>query len=369
MQWLILALALSPLQKAEQNLTPRLLEMFKKDHHFRYVNFWLVIFALASYGAALDFIFLGLLKKNIVLAIWIILLGISIDLINHLFKRISGYFNPFVVVELFAHEAKESIQDEREIDLCGWIDALTEVSLKAIQRSSVSLSNKCIDEIQMISKTFLESSKSISHHEQDSQTKALGITDKVSYTLFYLFQRLEFINNTALEKRIETIGNSLIAALGKISIYAAKYDLSISSYPIHYLGKFAESWLQKNFLEVGVKATLTMLEVSKVIINEVDVTYSDLKDPFLSIISHLEEIAKETFRKDKKTSIQVLTQPFRDLKFLFNNEKVSSHQDTPVIIQNIDRVLAEFETLETVLKTMPPIPNIPENVSSAIPTE
>lgn len=47
--------------------------------------------------------------------------------------------------------------------------------------------------------------------------------------------------------------------------------------------------------EIGVKASLTLLEVSKSIIEEVDYTYADLKDPFFSIINGLEEIARDTF--------------------------------------------------------------------------
>ena len=53
-------------------------------------------------------------------------------------------------------------------------------------------------------------------------------------------------------------------------------------------------------------------------------------------------------------------QPFKDLRALFQSEKAKDHQDTPVILQNIDRVLGEFEALQMVMSTIPPIPNISE---------
>lgn len=359
-QNLSLALAFGPLQKAEQNITPRIIQRFNQDGLIKFTHFWLALFPLLSYLAAVDSFFLNLVKKNILLAIWAVLLGISIDCLHLYYKRILNYLNPFAAIKMFSQTAMKDIQNDREIELCDCLDALSEIAIKAIDRTNISLCTLSINESQNLIRHFLESSKSIGHASQDKDTKTLGITDKVSYTLFYLFQRLDMINDKALEKKFETICTNLITILGKIAVDAAKYDLSMASYPLFYLNKFAKKAIEHKLPEVGTKATLVLIEVSKVIVKDVDIKYSDLKDPFLAIINHLEEIAKETFRQNKSISIGLLSQPFKELKEIFNDPKVSNHQDQPVIIQDIDRVINEFAALEAVMSAMPPIPKISE---------
>lgn len=357
---LSLAFAWTPLQRAEENLTSRILELFQKDRYFRFFNFWIIFFALASVALLLDLVFFKFLPSNILAAVWVFLFGFSLDALYHFYKRTMMYLDPFAATKMFTKKANESVQEEHEQELCEWIDALTEISIKTIKSNSSSLCIHCIEALQNITRHFLASQKSISHHNQDKETKALGITDKVSFTLFYIFHRLESINQLALEMRMEYICSTLISIMGKIAVYAAKYDLTIASYPLHFLGKFALSAQNNQFPEIAVKASLTFLEVSKTIINEIDLTYVDLKDPFLNIVSHLDQLAKNAFRKDKTTSISWLTKPLKDLKELFADPKVASHQDTPVIIQNIDNILAEFSTLELVMRTIPPIPVVEE---------
>lgn len=364
------AFAWSPLQKAEQNMTPRLLDMLKKDYHIQIVSGWLVIFFIASFALAIDVSSLHMIKEIFLICLWIVMLGLSVDALIHLLKRINSYLNPYMTVQIFTHAANTSIQNEKEMDLCEWIDSLCEIAFKAAHRSSPSLTNHTLNELQLIIRNFLEASKSISHHEQDSQTKLLGITDKVSFTLFYLFQRLELIFDKGLELNLEPICSNIITILGKISIYAAKYDLSMTSYPLHFLGKLANKAMRKSLQEVGIKASITLMEVAKVLLTEVDITYGELKDPFFSIIMHLEDIAKETFRQDKSINISLLTAPFKELRELFKIDKAAAHQDAPVILQDIGRVLGEFEALELVLKTIPPLEVPPEaEAASTQPTE
>lgn len=352
-----------PLQKAEQNATPRILEMYRKDIHVQFTTAWLAIFPLASFVMALDILFTHLIATKIVLAIWILLLGLAIDASQHLFKRILGYLNPFSVVEMITKEAKQAIQKEHEQDLCQWIDSLSEISIKAMHRHSSSLSNASINEQQQIARLFLKSSKSISHQTLDKESKELGITDKVSYVMFFLYQRLELEFDKALQNNIEPTCSQIIVTLGKIAIDAAEYDISMASPPLHFLGKFAVMAQEKDMRETVIKASCTLLGVAHTILNDIDITYLEIKDPFFSIVNAMEELAKGTFRKDKSINISLLTQSFLELKAMFSVGKVKDHLDTPAIVQNIDRVLGEFDALQLVMNTLPTIPemNIEEN--------
>jgi hypothetical protein len=354
-----------PLQTEEKSFSPRVFELFRKDVLMRLINPSLELLPLIS-------IFLGVLlyvmeasDKIKIICLWIFLLGVQFDLLRHLLGRIQNFFNPYGVVSMMTKAAKSSIQNDREMELCDWIDSIAEIAVKAIPRSSTSLANDAVNELQVISKIFLESSKSIGYENQDAQSKKMGITDKISFTLFYLFQRLELINDKAIQYKLEPICSNIITTLGKIILNSAKCDISLTNFPIHYLGKFALRAQQNQLEEVGIKASLTLFEVAKTLLDVIDPTYFVIKDAYFSLITQMHEIAKETFKQDKNTRIDLLTQPFRDLKERFKTEKMVNHPDTPEIISKIDNVLAEFDALELILRTIPPLPQFPEETPAA----
>lgn len=351
-----------PLQKAEQNSTPRILEMFRKDKHVLIASGWIVIFALSTFVLASDLIYPSISQKAWFYPVWIVLLGISFDVVANYMRRVLSYLNPFTVVKMFTEQAKLSIQNDRELDLCNWIDALAEVSIKGIQKHSTSVCHEALAEEGEIVKEFLSASKSIAHVNQDAQTKSVGIKDKVSYTLFYLYQRLDIIFDKSLKNQLEPTCSLLITLLGKIAVDAAKYDMSLASAPIRFIGKNAKRAQDQGFEETVITASCVFLEVAKEIIAEIDLTYYEIKDAFLSIINGMEVLSKEAFRRDKTMNIGLLIQPFKELRALFENEKVKNHQDTPIILQNIDRVLGEYEALLIVMNTMPTIPKIEDEV-------
>ncbi|MGA8163492.1 MAG: hypothetical protein WB791_00515 [Waddliaceae bacterium] len=356
---LILALAWTPLQKAEKTMTPRLIEMFQRDHSLHFSHSIVFFFFLLSFAMAIEITTLHLFPANLVLIAWVIFLGITIDSLYRAMKRIIGYLNPLHVIHVFSDGAERSIRAAKEQDLCDWIDTLAETAIKAISSNSTSLALLAIDKLRLIARNYLHMAKGITYHEgQERKQQEPGMGEHVSYTLFFLFQRLEMIFNKALQEKLEPVCSALITTLGKISIYGAEFDVSMISYPLYYLGKLANKAQRDRLAEVADHATLTMLESSKAIVADVDLRYMEIEEPFLSMIGHMHEIAKETFRQEKSVSIQVIAQPFHELNKLFKSEKMASHQDTPAILKRINSVLEEFATLQTVLQTLPPISDL-----------
>lgn len=348
---LILAITALPLQKIEQNLTPRILELFRVDPKIAWIHRGvlftaLVLIALLLYPRPLPispFVFV------------LIGLGISFDLLHALVHRIFAYLNPYKVAKMFTNAAEKSIMESRETDLCDSLESLSEISLKALDRSSPSLCNQTLDEMREILRVFLQESKSIATGGQDVQAQASGITDKVSYTLFYFFDRVEIIFKKALELDFTHVCSFIIMLLGKVSLYAARCDLSLVSNGIRFIGKFSKSAEEKGFSDISLKGTCTLLEVAKTIINEIPLSYMDLKDPFFSIVAQLDEITKESFKKNKNIPIKILVEPFHDLERYFQSPKVATHPDTPIVIKEIERVIAEWDTLDAVMRAFPPI--------------
>lgn len=350
----------TPMQKAEQNLTPRIMEMFRKDKRVTFAAIWLVAFSLLTFLLVMDPLYTFAMKKDWLFPLWLVLFGISFDAVRQFLRSVSSYLNPFAVLKLFSQKATTAIEQDRELDLCDWIDALSEVAIKGIDRHSTSIGHMALQEEQKLARQFLLASKSIGHETQDKQMKSAGITDKVSYTMFYLYQRLDIVFEKALRNRLEPTCTLVVTQFGKIAVDAAKYDMSLASAPLRFLGKCAKRAQDEGFEETALTASCVLFAVAKEILAEVDITYYEIKDTFLSIINGMETLAKGTFRRDKTTNITLLMQPFKELRALFESGKAKDHQDTPVILQNIDRVLGEFEALAQVMNTMPTIPKIEE---------
>lgn len=356
-----------PLQKAEQDSTPRVLELFHKDKYVHFANGWLIVFSLATFVLASDVIYPSLSQKPWFFPVWIVLLGVSIDLITTSLKRVWSYINPFSVVKMFTKQAKLDIANDHELDLCDSIDALAEVAIKGIDKHSTSICHVALNEEQQIVRQFLEASKSIAHPSKDADTRAMGITDKVSYILFYLYQRLDIVFNKALKNHLEPTCSLIIKLFGKLAIDAAKYDVSLASAPLNYIGKCGKRAQDHGFDESVLTASCVLLEVAREMITEIDLSYYEIKDAFLSIINGMEVLSNEAFKRDKTTNINLLMQPFKDLRAMFENEKMKNHQDTPIIVQNIDRVLGEYEALLVVMNTLPTIPSMGDDIAPAAP--
>lgn len=344
--------AWTPLQMAEQNATPGVIRAFTEDRHLRLTTSLIIIFLIITYVFGIDLLLIHKLPPTYLLMTWTILLGISVDFVRHLLHRIMNYLDPVHVIEFFGEKAGESVRKSDFKGACEWFDTFSEIAMKGLSKHNASIALNSVDKLRLVSKDYLAQVKNI--HFNDEAERG----DHVNYTLFYLFQRVEMIFETALQQKVEPLCSYIITMLGKIAIYCAKFDISVAHYPLFYLGKLSNAAQQKGLQEVGNRATLTMLEVSKVIINEVDLQYVDIKETFLTIVNNMHEIAEETFRNDKDTNISLLTQPFYQLKELFQQGNLTSHQDTPIIMANIDQVINEFNTLETVLNTMPPIPEM-----------
>lgn len=355
---LMYTLALIPIQNLDQQLIPRLTDLFYWDRPLRISRFFLLLFALVSYVLASLLILLIIPHKITLFALWIFLFGGALDLIRDSLKHISNLLNPFHLVEIFKREAKKAIQDERDEVLWESLDTLSEVILRAIEKSRTALCTHTLNAFPPIMHTFFATAKSISHVNIDKEVEKKTGKDEASYTLFYLIQRLQAITNHAINHQLETICSHIIVILGKIIVYSAQFDLSMVSFPTNFLGKMALKAQQHDMDEVSNLATSTLLEISRTILTDMDLTYAELQDPFQAIINDLDILAKETFRKDKTVNIQLLTQPFKDLKALFQTEKMAHHRDTASVIQSIDQVLAQFNALEQIMRTLPPIPDL-----------
>ncbi|MBA2367462.1 MAG: hypothetical protein H0V82_00375 [Candidatus Protochlamydia sp.] len=357
-------LNLIPLTNLEQKLVPNLIELYRRDRRLGFGRFWLYLFAFLSFAAAMLLFAADFPFQQWILPAWIVLFGISLDILKDSWQSMLRFLNPFYLVNVFERDAKKAIQNEKDEVLWSSIDSLSEIALRSVEKSKIALSNQTLQTFPPVIQAFFASSKSISRVNLDKETEKATGRDEASYTIFYLLQKLELINDRALQNRLETVCRQMIMVMGKIIIASAKFDLSMVSFPTHFLSKFGLKAQQHHFAEVADLTTSTLLEIARTILTEIDVTYAELQEPFRAILNGLDALAKGSFKKDKNTSIQVLTQPFKDIRTLLETEKMDKHTDTPVILNEIDRIIDEFTALEQVMRA---IPAIPEMTGSDIP--
>lgn len=354
--FLAIAFSWSIIQKSEKNITYGIAELFKKDKTL-FLLYLVFLFPLLS------FITLYLLQNHlfptkIIISTWMLLLGVSIDLLFYSLKKIYGYIDGYEIINKISHNGTLAIQKDEDLNLYRSLDECTELAVRSISSFSIGLANHSIDALQKLNKIFFDSSKLITHSLDEVKTKGPGKPDLISYTLVYLLQRLETINDHAVEKKLEPICSHLASAMGKITIAAAKFDISLAGHPLYFLGRFILKAQQNNIEEIGPKAIYVLLEVAKSILTEIDVTYLELQEPFFTLIKQMQDITNKIFKKNKSIHIRILMQPFQEIRSLFTTEKMSKHRDSPSIIAKIDQILAEYQALDDMLRVVPPIPPI-----------
>jgi hypothetical protein len=363
---------LIPLEHLEQKLIPNLMQLVRHDGTLHAGRVILFLFPLISYlCVALIPHIENIHYQHWFFFGWLIFFGIALDIFRDSWRRLVNFLNPSFLVSRISNQAEKAIQNDNRTFLLNDFDSLAEIALRAVEKSKLALSTQALQTFPPLLKIFFDSSKSIGHASRDLNTSQdIRGGDESSFLIFYLLQRLELIYDKALRDRQETVCRQMVMMMGKIIIHCAQFDLSMVSFPTHFLTKFGLKAQQHHFDEVTELTTSTLLEVAKTILTEIDITYAELEEPFQAIINGLTAIARGSFKKRKDTSIKVLVQPLVDLKALFQTEKMAQHRDTPAIVQKINNVLDEFAILEQVMQTIPTIPDMepPEGTAPSEPT-
>ncbi len=345
LQVLIKSQFMMPLLQAEHKFTPKISSLYRSDSSLKFSTFWFFFFVLISYALAVDLLFLKVLPPIVALAVWLIFLGISIDLIYHNLNRLQEFLDPFFVTDALANQGIKQIQTEDTKGLCSSIDALTEIATKGLDRSSLSLTNDALGQTVPLIKMLFAQGKNAGSNLSN---------DELLFPLFYLLERFEFVGDKAVHLKTEPSLVHLVNVLGKLTVVAAEFDPSVAIYPLQTIGRIVAEAQNEGLMEVVNKATCTLVGVASEIVNKIDLTYLEIKDPFFQLIHELEEILKEEFKQDKTINIQLLKQPFQEILALFQKEKLQNHKDTPEIVRELSRILGEFSELDVIMRTMPP---------------
>jgi hypothetical protein len=348
--WLMIQL---PLERVEEKLVPGINELLINDRGIKSLNSALFLLALALLFTILAGNYLAIAHPQYLLGGIIMGIGISLDVFTHLMRRVFAYLNPQSILEIIGTRGKNVIASGKEEDICDLIDTLSVISLKSLIQHNTSLCNQSLQEATFMLQSYLEASSKKFEDTSHTADDFKDSEEKAHFMLFYLFDRLDTIYKKALELNVESICSSIMTQLGKLALHAAKYKVSLATHPIQQLGRITLESAERKNDNLSLKGTCTLVELSKAIATNVNPELPDFADPHLSAILQLDAIGKEIFRRDKATNIQLLTYPFSDLKAFFRSAPRDKIPSTAVIIKELDRIIAEWDTLETVMRTMP----------------
>ena len=338
---LVNCFAWGALQKAVKTSTAAILQLYENDKKMFFFLGLSFLFPLISLSLSLPTLYFEIGELRFWYSIWIVFLGLVLTTTLYAIVKVSKYLNPYSVTKFFT--------DKRyKLDFTTRVDALFEIAMKGIGATNPSLVIESIDNLQnMLCET---------------DWKDQNIKQQLNYENLYTLNLLDLLHEKALDRKLEPVCSKLITTLGKLTLKITQYDPQLGNYPAHFIGKFALAACDAKLMSVAEKATCTLLEVGKSIFQLENVNNLKLDEIYFSIIQSMDKIAKKVFQNDKSINISLLIQPFQDLKNLFEKGKGNSHPNKIFIVGELDRVINQFEQLQLVMRTIPPI-NL-ENVES-----
>lgn len=355
---ILLSGVFGPLLKGELKGTPKLIQLVRRDAQLQ--GAFIVLLALS---------FLPLLpEKPWAQAALPLMLGIGLDSLKFFANRLLDHLNPFKIISFIEQDAKKAIETDRDTKVCQSIEALGEAGAQALHRHNSALAIRAIDALSHVGQLFLNTEKSLGHPTQNKELQAEGVKDTLSYVFLLILQHLESLYSIALEKKQELVLNHLITALTEMAIKAAHVDLTLVILPLHYIKNLSRKAIEQQHIEIGVKTGIGLMELAKEIARLKDLAYLDIKPTYHLILNSLDGIAQATFKLDKTSDISLLVQPIRSLQTLFNEGPLKDHQDAPIIQKQITTVLSEFQVLDTLMKTIPPLPNLSQEEGQQKPS-
>lgn len=345
-------LTATALQTAELRTTTGIVGLFRQDWQVWIIHGCILGWALLTLSLALVQPTQLTFHPGWVVAAWLVLTGVVLDLASHLYWRVLRFLNPFTALQIIQEQATRDIRAGRDIEFCQRVESLAETGLRASRIDGLSLCRASIEAVRVaVQQDLAWHQRSLRVAEPDSEA-----SQRAGYMLNYACQRLALIYVSAHEGGLHSLCQDVMSALGKIAVAASDVQWNLVAGPILMMGHLTKQAVQEQDQAAGIKFLIMLVQVSKRILSEQDQSKAPLQKAFIPIIRQMDDVAKECFRQDKTVAISTLTNPFQELKRIFEHERLSTHPDQATIVSQLDRTLADFANLELVLKTLPPLP-------------
>lgn len=341
------ARAWANLARAEMEIFPRAQELFLKDKLLPLCFLILFAFVLFSYTSVF-FVLIGLspfvLSKLLIL--WIFLFGITFDVIRFQIRRMMSYSDGLFLLMRIKSEFVKDIEKGKDQEAFDLVDTLVDVLGKSVRTASTYVAVHTLNEMLLVIESYVGATGIYLRGRPEEASKT-SLLDRTSYFCAYVSKRLEWVFHFALTEKMEPIAEEIIVIFGKFSLYFVKYHPSLSHLPLLFIERFAKFAIDKGNDEVAIRAQATLSELIKNYMLLAKEKGESMKEIAFNAFSHLEEIVKEMYRKNKEMNVALLMQPFAEIGQFLANPELESLIDREEILNELRRILGEFNALDT----------------------
>ncbi len=343
------------LQRAGEESLPYAQELFLKDWWLFLSLLVLFTFALFSYLLVfLEAIGLDGMKMHYLLLVWVVFTGLSFDVMQFGSRRMMHYsYYPFLL-EKVVKQCLKAVAEAKEVEAFEWLDAVIEVISKATKNGSSHVASDALDKMLVIVEGYVGAA-STSMRSDPFESSKTSLLDRVNYLAVYMCKRLEWLFQSALRENMNPVADEVIGVYGKMSLYFAKYHPTLAHLPLLFIQKCAKIALDADIGESSkedaiVQISATVSELTKNYILLAKERGESFQEITFIALSHLEEIAKATFQKNKEMNPALLMQPFAEIGQLIGDERFLVFPARDEILVELKRILSQFNALDLVKK-------------------
>jgi hypothetical protein len=338
-----------PIVDTEMKRIPKTEQLFFQDKVM--VALLASLFAFALFSCSFLVVLYAYPIQKLLFMFWMLAAGISFDCMLATIRRMQLYAQPFFIIPKLSSESVKAVRKGHDKIGVEWFDALIEALDRAVKNKSTHHAHFILEEIENAFEKYVQAEASYMSLLPEIQGPTL--LDKVNYLTLRVCKRLEAIGEHAFQEQVETIVEDLVTSLGKLSLFLARVHPTLSHIPLFSIDCCAQHALQFGSEDVVIRSSATISELCKNFIllsKEKNTSYKQLI--FTSLL-HLEEIAKAFFQKNKEMSPALLMQPFAEVGIILADKTLAEVVDREEILQELKRILTEFNALDLVLTKLP----------------
>jgi len=319
-----------------EKIVPQASEIFSGDGKIR-ASFAVLFFSFACAT------FLSMCRGPLVALLEVGLFAVTLFVFGFCFGRMLQYSNPeFLVRRLGKIGLRECRRGHNE-HVFGYVDIFSEVIVKAIRSKSMDLARVALEELLGLSEAFVPGEAT--HRMKEG---APTLLDRVNFFVAHFSKRLVWLFRYAVDEKMEPIAEEIISCYGKMSLFLTKFHPTLIHLPLLFIARAADIAARADAEEVFVRAGATLSELGKSLVATSREKNESMREAIFLVLGHLEEIMKESFKRNKELSPAILMQPFAEIAELLAEEQYKEFPDREVVITELRRCLGEFSALDLV---------------------
>lgn len=349
--------------RTQQKVMAAAQEFFFKDNLLRLAMGYLFALVLFSLYMTLAVPIAGAVATATMIYIWFVTFGIGFDVLRWYVRRCYSYSNVEFLVQKVNHELERAVTSKDETKAFQLIEMAIETCASAMRKGQIGFATSSLSLVQQLVETYVKQAARI----EVMQLEKSGPTflDKVNFICIFVSERLEWVFEIALKEDMQPLCDNLISQYGKLGVFFARHYPQAATLPISFLMKCAKLAQEKGESEVVTRAALTLSETCKAFLAVTKERNESIRELSIGTLNSLEKLVKMIFKKSKEINPILLMQPFAEIGEFIGSDQMKSFPDRDIILNEIRRILMEFQSLQIVKQNMETIaPAVAEDTTA-----